>query len=226
MDDKPNTAVYAPAPDKVDALNIRIGNLSWMAENYIIDNDKECAFADGKVVEGTALKKGISELLDPFVAAAHLSHRAACQRRNALIEPVDQATKLLAGKIIAYHDLREQQRAEEMRKFEEKARKEQEEDALKVAVELEATGDIEASEAVLELGATAPVTVALTTGPSVRTKTGSRLSWEVTSVDGAVLPRNYFRIDLQHINKAITASKGTIEIPGVTYVEKKTPIRR
>ena len=111
------------------------------------------------------MRKRIIETWKPMKAAAYAAHRAVCDKENELLKPLNSADQLLRTRIGAYtyEQLRLAQVEDEKNRLQaeaearERARRETDENALAAAEELEAMGDHEAAEAVLESPLPAPI---------------------------------------------------------------------
>ena len=110
-----------------------------------------------------AIKKEIDNTFDPIVKKAHEAHKEAVAQKKKVLEPVEQAQKIIDGKIGEFHAEQERlRRAEEERlrkEAEEQARKEEEERRLEEASRLEQEGNSEMAEALLEAPLAPPVVV-------------------------------------------------------------------
>ena len=110
-----------------------------------------------------AVKKEIDNTFDPIVKKAHEAHKEAVAQKKKVLEPVEQAQKIIDGKIGEFHAEQERlRRAEEERlrkEAEEQARKEEEERRLEEASRLEQEGNSEMAEALLEAPLAPPVVV-------------------------------------------------------------------
>ena len=109
------------------------------------------------------IKKEIDNTFDPIVKKAHEAHKEAVAQKKKVLEPVEQAQKIIDGKIGEFHAEQERlRRAEEERlrkEAEEQARKEEEERRLEEASRLEQEGNSEMAEALLEAPLAPPVVV-------------------------------------------------------------------
>ena len=101
-----------------------------------------------------AVKKEIDNTFDPIVKKAHEAHKEAVAQKKKVMEPVEQAQKIIDRKIGDFHAEQERiRKAEEDRlrkEAEEQARKEEEERRLEEAARLEQEGDSAMADAILE----------------------------------------------------------------------------
>ena len=143
-----------------------------------------------------------------------------------MLKPLQEAEKNLKRGMKNYYQEKERKRLE----LEAKLRREAEEERerkLNEAAELETAGEKEAAEAAL-LDAQVTEEIAVNTSviaEPVRTKgVTNTKDWEIQSIDKEKVPVVFAGMEIRPVDeKAITrlirASKGTIQIPGVTYKE-------
>lgn len=102
------------------------------------------------------LEKEVDAAYDEHISDAFKAHRSLVAKKKVYAEPIDEARKIIKGKMIVWKDEQERlQRIEEERLAKEaKAKTEQE--ALDRAAALEAQGDHEAASAAVDEAALAP----------------------------------------------------------------------
>ena len=191
-------------------------------------------------------------VLDPFVQAADRAHKTAVQHRSDVLGPYLSAQKIVDGKLEAWD--REQRRlaaeaAEAARR--EQARLEAEAQAtaeaeqrrlreaaetrrLEEAAALEAAGDREAADHLIEEPVEVPVVVAMpvfapppAVAPPPRVSGLSfRDDWDFEVTDAAVIPREYLVPDEVKIRRVVKAMRGAIQIPGIKVVPKRVTAGR
>lgn len=116
------------------------------------DHEMACAFLTFVATR----KKQIDEVFDPIVKKAHETHKEAVAQKKKVLDPLVMAEANVKGKIVTYDA--EQQRLRKEREDAEAAalRQQQQEAAIAEAQELEASGDKELADLVLETAAAAP----------------------------------------------------------------------
>lgn len=135
-----------------DPLVVRAGAIS-------IDSDTVYEQAAAFLRDCKAMQKDIKDTLEPAIHAAHVAHKEMTSVRARLLEPVVSAEKVVKGKMARFVEIQERAAREEQRRAEQAARAAEEERRLREAEHLEAAGEAEAAEAVLD----APIVT-----PSVR----------------------------------------------------------
>lgn len=158
------------------------------ARALVITADEHFAAA-GELLTGIkALRKDIADTCDPVIAAAHASHKAAVAQKQKLEAPLATAEATLKQAMLGYRREQERKRDEERRVLEAERRRLEEEERLREAVALEAAGQPELAERVLELPSTAPPVVLPPPAPAVAGVTVRKV-WKAEVTDKAALVR-------------------------------------
>ena len=186
-------------------------------------------------------RKALADRLDPTIKAAHQVHRNLCGLKSQIDEPLEDAERIVKGKIGRYQDeqLRVRREAEEAaraaaRKIEENQRlaEAQRLEAIAVQARIEAQALAEAgktreaehlraeaanrqaqADAVID-APMAVVTVAIPPPPKLE-GVSRRENWKFRIVDKALIPLEYMLPDEGSIGKVVRALKSQTNIPGV-----------
>lgn len=221
-----NTATVESKPPAEEALKQETSLLEIQAEGTLITNDEEYQSAAefGRAIKAKANE--ITAFFKPMKDAAHKAHKEVCEREKKMLEPLAKAEKLVKQAMGAYVTEQERKRKE----AEEAARRAAAAEAerkLADAISLEEQGrEDEAAAAIEEAEVIDTVGSSLTISaapPKVKGVTAKR-DYEIVGVDGAKVPINFAGIELRPVDTAavmrlIRASKGSIQIPGITYRE-------
>lgn len=223
---KPAMAVL----DKIDMpdekLDERSRAMIARANSFVCTNPNQYKTGDLAVSECAALVKRIKEIHDPICAATNVAHKTATKARKDLIDPINQASKIIDNKLGNYKMEHDRKVAEENRLLEEKARKEQEEHALKQATQMEKDGaPAEIVKAVLET-ANDPVQVAQPTGPDLASNNSRTADWDIEVIDKSLVPEYYKTVNEGAIRTAVRGAKGNITVPGIRIIETFKTRRR
>lgn len=212
--------------EKEKEIKQEISTVELTAKEMVILSDADCERAAefGKNIKKQA--KVVTDFFKPMKDSAYGAHKEICDREKTMLKPLQEAEKILKCSMKNYYQEKERKRLE----LEAKLRREAEEERerkLNEAAELEMAGEKEAAEAAL-LDAQVTEEIAVNTfviaGP-VRTKgVTNTKDWEIQSIDKEKVPVVFAGMEIRPVDeKAITrlirASKGTIQIPGVTYKE-------
>jgi len=170
-----------------------------------------------------SVKSGIKTVKDKFgpaVKAAHEAHKRLKALENECLDPLKKAETIIKAKMTEYHAEQERIRLEAQRKAEEIARKERgklerKADKLREQGKHEQAMITETMQAAI---VTAP--------PAASTSKPAGISyvdnWQAEIVNMAEVPREYMIPNMQALNALAKATKGSIVLPGVRFVNKKT----
>lgn len=212
--------------EKEKEIKQEVSSVELTAKEMAIssDADYERAAEFGKSIKKQA--KVVTDFFKPMKDSAYKAHKEICDREKTMLKPLQEAEKNLKRGMKNYYQEKERKRLE----LEAKLRREAEEERerkLNEAAELETAGEKEAAEAAL-LDAQVTEEIAVNTSviaEPVRTKgVTNTKDWEIQSIDKEKVPVVFAGMEIRPVDeKAITrlirASKGTIQIPGVTYKE-------
>lgn len=174
-------------------------------------------------------KKNVEETLDPQCKSAHVTWKTALEQKKKHLKPLEDAEKLIKGKISDYLLLEERRKDEEIKKLEaeeEERRQELEEKAE----EAEATGDEELADTLREEAeAPMPVAVAPTVNKSSNISTASDYDIEIKDIKGLMEwmlkqkfldPSTVFNVKIGGL-KTFRKMAGLTAIPGCKLTLKK-----
>ncbi len=217
-----------------EELTVQVSDIETIANTLVVLNDKDYETAGELGVQIKTKIAEVTEFFAPMKKAANEAHKNVCSREKEMLAPLKSAEAILKKTMGEYVTKKERER----REAEERARKlahEEAERKLAEAVDAEQKGDHAASEAALldaEISDTASRSITInqqqpkTKGVSVKT------DWEITNIDLAKVPNDVMGVlirpvDEKAVLKIIRASKGKVQIPGITYTEvSKTSFRR
>lgn len=130
---------------------------SWpaLASEFVVVDQATLDDAGGLLKAIKALREKIAEAFDPIIRKAHEAHKAAVAEKKRHEAPLDEAERIIKGKISEYLEQERRRAEEEARRAQEEALRAAEELRLAEAEALEAEGRTAEAEAVL--GAALPV---------------------------------------------------------------------
>jgi len=232
-----NEAVVAIVPEQQNqevALERSVTAIELEAESIVIETDADYSTAAefGRRVKQAAAE--VTAFFRPIKEAAHRAHKTVCDREKTMLKPLTSAEAALKKTMGAYALRKEQERkaaeAEARRRAQEEAERK-----LAEAIAQEEAGNSEAAKSAMldaqmadsmsqsmQVSAPAPKAEGISTSKD----------WEVVSINAAQIPVTLAGMELRPVDdkaviRLIRASKGNIQIPGVTYKEIiKTSIRR
>lgn len=196
------------------ALTKEIRTLTVSAKSVTVQCDVDYEMA-GVMLKGFKEKEAqVREFFKPLVATAHAAHKALTTRLNEAVAPLSEAKKAIGSEMGRYTAKLEAERLAEEEKLRAQLQKEADEKAIETATNLEAEGEREAADEVLE-----NVPIVRTTLESVAPKvegTVRRTTWHYEIIEEALIPRSWWCVDHQKISDFVRRKKGDASIPGVS----------
>ncbi|MBQ2920133.1 MAG: hypothetical protein IJE58_03020 [Oscillospiraceae bacterium] len=203
-----------------------VTGLEAAANNLVIDSDERYNQAAAFLQRIKTQQKTVTDFFEPLRKATKAAYDSVLSRKKDMTTPLDKAEKVIKGKMGEYQRKAEQARREQEEKLRRAAEAEREK-AFSAAVAAEASGDALGAEmAMVEAeimdDAAAGAIVHLAT-PKAK-GISSRKGWEITGIDPDKVPVTLNGVVIRPVDEKavmalIKASKGTIQIPGITYRE-------
>lgn len=179
----------------------------------------------------------ITEGCEPVVSAAHKAHKAACDQRKKLLDPLKAAERMLKEKMGTYQTEKLRRQREEQERLAREAAALEEDARILEAVELERVGQNEQAEKMIS-GEIPVDNVAPPPAPTTKLATASGMrtgkDWEVTITDERLvfqgiadgkIPRAAAKLDPAAIKRLVKAADGEVDYPGV-YVREIVTVGR
>ena len=208
-------------------LTTVVTGLEAAANNMVIDSDDRYNQAAAFLQRIKGQQKAVTEFFEPMRLSTKAAYDAVLGRRKDMATPLDKAEKVIKKKMGTYQQEVERKQREQEAELRRLAEAERER-KFQEAVAAEAQGDtIGAEMAMMEaevMDDAAAVAVAPAAAPKVK-GISTRMSWEITGIDPAKVPVEIAGVcirpvDEKEVLNLIKATKGKIQIPGITYKEK------
>ena len=219
--EKETMVATVPQAEIVDEqqLSRDVTDIEFQAESLVIQTDEDYAFAGefGKMLKKKASQ--VTTFFKPMKDSAYQAHKAVCDREKAMLTPLRNA---VMSAYIAEQERKRREAEEAARRAAEAER----ERKIQEAATLEAAGDADGAEAAFEEAAIMDDAASYAVVPAAATPKVSGVStskdWEIVEIDPKAVPLAVAGIELRPVDQAavmrlIRASKGQIEIPGITY---------
>ena len=225
-------ATIAPPDEQV--LSRQVTELEARAAALVVTSDEEYGLAAefGKAIKNQAAT--VTEFFKPMKESAHQAHKAICDREKTMLAPLKNAENIIKKTMGGYVEEKERQKRAQEEALRLAAERERER-LLKEADERSKAGDETGAEEVLNeailMDQASNFTAPALAKPKVA-GVSTRRDWEITNIDDAAVPVTLAGMMLRPVDTAavmsmIRGSKGTIQIPGITYKEKTiTSFRR
>lgn len=164
------------------------------------------------LVEIATVKKNIKACFAEPKKKAQEAHKAICTLENELVAKASGPETAIRQEMERWYA------AEQKRIAAERERQRQEaEQAARLAAEAEAAGD---TETAMEAVALAAITESTVTAAPKAAGVTMRKVWEAVVTDKSKVPLEYMEVNMSALNAIAKATKGSINIPGVEFVEK------
>jgi len=194
----------------------------------IIEQANVLTVKDGKdYVEAGVLWKAIKELKDkvnetfkPIIEKAHAAHKEALAQKAKIFDPLEMAGRLVKGIMEKYNREQEAIKQAKERRLREIARKEEEERRLREAIEAEANGEKDISEAILEEPIYVPPIIIEKEVPKV-SGIVFREIWDFEIVDEKLIPFEYLQPNMIKIGSVVRSLKSATNIPGIRAFSRR-----
>lgn len=190
-----------------------------------INDHKDFEAAGNMLVELKTYIKKVQDFWKEPKEAAHKAWKNICEKEKAMLEPLQQAEKLIKTKMAEFQKEQEAKQRAIQEELERKQREEAER-LLQEAAEKEEAGDklganlLMAQAELIEQSAP----VATFQQPTAR-GVSSKKVWKARIVDETQVPIEYMGIllrpvDIKALNDIAKTSKGKARIPGVEFYEE------
>jgi hypothetical protein len=208
--------VYVDQPDEeAKQLATTTTNIETLAHRLEINSEATLNEGGALLKDIKTFRQRITDLLGDAIKKAHATHKALTTQRKKLDGPLDNAERIIKGKVSTYQLAEQRRLNEERERLAAEARKAEETKRLAHAEALADAGDNAGADRVLDqplVVAPVPVVAApKVEGVSVRER------WTYRIVDEALIPRNYLTVDEKRLGQLARSTKGTVNVPGVEF---------
>lgn len=176
-----------------------------------------------------SVRKEIKNFFEPMKTKAYAAYKEIDARWKEIERPAIEAEahcdRLLAGYFAEQRRLKEEAERAERERI--RKQKEEEEAALKAALEAEEKGQPQVAETILNTAAAAPPSAKISTPEKPKLENvHSRLDYDFEITDPDAIPREYLMPNEMLIRRVVKASKGKVSIPGIKVIAKEIVVTR
>lgn len=176
-------ATVTTSIDELQQLSTAVETWPAKAQAATVVDTTSYQAAANLLLDIKGLRAEIQATFGPIVQKAHAAHKEAVAQRTRHEEPLKEAEKLIKARMGTWQRAEEQRAREEAARLAAVARKHDEEARLREAEALEAAGEAEAAERVLDEPAPAPPPPPPTRVPQVKGIAGRDIwRFEVTDL--------------------------------------------
>ncbi len=236
----PRAAVSEPAPVAPELENQEVEQVAQKA-SLLVQNAMTIKVIDATtqhqasqaLLAITNLRREVADTFRPMKEAAFRAHRTICEQEKKHDQPLadaERAVKTQIGTFVAEQqrlarEAEEAARKTAMEAAQRESRAEAERQAIEDAVALEAIGDTEGAQAVLDHPAPAPVRYVAPApiAPQVAQVPGvvTREDWDFRITDESLIPREYLLVNESALRALGKNTKGKAKVAGVEFYPKQ-----
>jgi hypothetical protein len=207
----------------------------------VTDSDSLQQAVDDRQSIASALTT-IENYFGPLIAMAHKLHKALCDRRSEISEPLKRVDAMKRAAISEYKDAEDRRRQQQEREESERQRREEHDRATAAAASLEQSGEHALAQSVIAEAIAAPMPVVVlpdTTKSVDGLKFRRRYLWRfaggpkdvkqtppaTVARTMAIIPRDFLTLDDIKLGAYARAMKGSATVPGIEFFHVDDPVR-
>ena len=224
-----NNALVLDTKEEESKLGKQVSFIERRVDELSVDSDDNFVFAGELSKQVKQMQKQVEEYWEPMRKSTYDAYKAVNDHKKEMMDPLKFAEGVLKKKMGAYKMLKDKERRER----EEALRRQAEEERnrkLEEAAAAESAGDTAGAEYAM---AEAEIMEDLSQTATVKTETpavkgiSTTKTWRITKVDAATVPTHVQGVEIRPVDekavlRLIKATKGAIQIPGITFEEDVT----
>ena len=218
-----STAIQTVPP----VLQRQVVTLAQEIQDLVIRTPQDYQIAASLSARNTEVQKQIDATFDPIIRKAHEAHREALAQKQKFSTPLKLDRQALDRKMLGWSSEQEKLRRVEEDRLRQIAKKEQDDQAIREAEELQRQGETKLADVVLNTAANspAPVIAVPTSVPKVE-GFAKRVNWRWRIKNAALIPREYMMPNEIAISGVVRSLKDKTSIPGVEVYAEDSAIHR
>lgn len=207
------------APEKEQELSSRVEMALVEAKSFVISSNEDYIEAGRRRDGLKAIESFVYELVDAPTKAAHALWKSLVAKRDRFLGPIEDARKAYKTSMFKWEDAQEQVRKAEEARLAAEAKKKAEQEQLNRAAAMEAAGQDEEAQAIINEPVAAPVVVLEKSTPKVQGHT-RRMVNKYRVVNEALVPRQYLKLDDSKIGGVVRSLGLAANIPGISVYQE------
>jgi len=210
-------------PSDMDGMRAEISPVVQYARELAVTSPDIYEMGMQKLLVIKELRKKVNEKFDPIIRKAYDAHKAVCNLKREITDPLDMAERIIDPKCRIYRNEQEAERQRLEAKIQAEAlakqRKLDEEAKAKAQREIK-KGNTERAEAIMETIPQVPIPIVESIVPKVK-GASFREIWHAEVVDEKKVPRQYLIPDMKKLDGIARATKGEMNIPGIRFCKEE-----
>lgn len=224
-----NNALAIDTREEENKLGRQVSLIEQKAESVIVESDDGFAYAGELTKQVKQMQEKVTNYWEPMRKSTYDAYKSVTDHKKEMLDPLAAAEKILKKKMGAYtlqkererrereEELRRQAEAEVDRKLEEAAKAESEGDMLGAEMAMTEAEVMENVATTAVIKPEAPVMKGVST----------QKTWKITKIDPVTVPTHVQGVEIRPVDekavlRLIKATKGAIQIPGITFEEDVT----
>ncbi len=208
------------------SLGNEVSLVEQNANGVVIHDDASYAQAAAITKTIKQMQKKVKDYWEPLRVSAKKTYDDVLGKKKRMMDPLEQAEKILKKKMGTYTAAKERERREREEAVRKAAQAETDR-KLAEAAEAERNGDLIGAEMAMaeaEIMDDAAVSISVASKAPKVEGVSTTKNWEIKSIDISKVPVELAGVLLRPVDekaalRLIRASKGTIQIPGIEYEE-------
>lgn len=221
--------IIATAEQREQQMGQAVSRIEQAAAGIAIIDDDTYQLAAAMLTSIKGQQNAVTDFFEPLRKTTKAAYDSVLKRRKDMLDPLNKAEAVIKKKLTAYQEKVERDRAAKEAELKRLAEAEREA-KFEEAVSAEASGDALGAElAMLDAEVMDDVAATIAVAPAAPKAAGIsyRTDWEITGIDPKLVPVEFAGaiirpVDEKAVKALIKASKGKIQIPGITYKAVKT----
>lgn len=219
--------------EKETELGREVSIIEEQASKVVVTDDESLQAAVNLTSEIKKRQTTVTDFFEPMRKATKEAYDSVLARKKDMLDPLKKAEAILKNTIGTYQIEQDRKRREQEEAM-KRALQAQMESQLSAAAAAEANGDsAAAADAMADAVALESASVVgLAPAPAKVKGLSTSYDWEIASIDDGIVPISINGmmirpVDVKAVTKLAKATKGAIQIPGITFRKvAKTSIRK
>ena len=224
-----NNALVLDTKEEENKLGRQVSLIEQKAESVAVNSDEDFAYAGELTKQVKQMQTKVTDYWEPMRKSTYEAYKAVTDHKKEMLDPLAAAEKILKRKMGAYTMQKEKERREREDALRRKAEEEMNR-KLEEAAKAESAGDAFGAEMAMteaEVMENVATTAVIKPEAPVMKGVSTQKTWKITKIDSAIVPTHVQGVEIRPVDekailRLIKATKGAIQIPGITYEEDVT----
>ena len=224
-----NNALVLDTKEEESKLGRQVSLIEQKAESVVVNSDDGFAYAGELTKQVKQMQAKVADYWEPMRKTTYEAYKSVTDHKKEMLDPLASAEKILKKKMGAYTLQKERERREREEELRRQAEAEMNR-KLEEAAKAESAGDAFGAEMAMteaEVMENVATTAVIKPEAPVMKGVSTQKTWKITKIDSAIVPTHVQGVEIRPVDekailRLIKATKGAIQIPGITYEEDVT----